>query len=111
MKKKAKRKITRASRTTIVIAPQDFDILWKAKERFRGMVRGRTTWTSFLSQAVLFLEAQHFLPSVKATRYNPYVYAAICPYCGVEASPLRRRREIIWKIKCSHCDGEYIALA
>jgi len=83
---------------------------------------GKTTWGSFLEQAVLYLEANLLLPSVKAVRYSPYVYVAECPVCKTEEYPLRgnygtddnpkgrRRRRIIWKIKCSKCGEEYIAL-
>jgi len=98
-------------RTTIHFDPIDFDALWAAKERFRKLVGGKITWVGFLEQAVLFLEAQCLLPSVKARRYNPYVYGADCPNCGTEEYPLRRRRRVIWKVKCSKCGKEYIALA
>ncbi|MBA7608349.1 hypothetical protein ES703_15526 [subsurface metagenome] len=110
------------SRTTIVIEPTTFDTLWYAKDRFGKLVGGKTTWGSFLEQAVLHLEADVLMPSVKATRYNPYVYVAECPKCGIEEYPLmgnygtddnpkgRRRRRTAWKVKCKKCGVEYIAL-
>ena len=110
------------SRTTIVIEPTTFDILWSAKDKFSKLVGGKTTWGSFLEQAVLHLEAHILTTSVRATRYNPYVYVAECPDCGTEEYPLmgnygtednpkkRRRRRTIWKIVCSRCGKEYIAI-
>jgi hypothetical protein len=105
-----------------VIDPATFNILWNGKDRFSELVGGKTTWGSFLEQAILHLEANLLTPSVKATRYNPYVYVAECPGCGVEEYPLRgnygteenpkgrRRRRTIWKIKCKNCGKDYIAL-
>jgi len=101
----------------ITVDIRTFEELWQSKERFRKLSKekpvwkGKLTWSDFLGQAVLFLEAQYsIIPSVEATRYNPYVYGAKCPNCGTEKYPLRRRRKIIWKIKCSKCGKEYIAL-
>lgn len=86
-------------------------MLWADKERFKQLVGGKMTWDGFLEQSALFMEAQCLLPSVKAIRYNPYVYGADCPKCGFEEYPLRRRGKIIWKVKCRKCGWEYVALA
>jgi len=88
-----------------------YETLWQAREKFRKHVGGKMTWANFLEQAVLYLEAQCLLPSAKATRYNPYVYGVECPNCKTEEYPLRRRRRVAWKVKCSGCGQEYIALS
>ena len=106
-----------------MVEPKTLDALLREKERFTASVGGKTTWGSFLEQAVLCLEAYSLLPSAKAIRYNPYIYGVECPNCGAEEYPLkahygsgdnpekRKRRRVIWKVKCSKCGKEYIALA
>jgi len=103
--------MSKIKRGSIVVGIDAFEALWQSKERFRKLVGGKITWAGFLEQAVLFLESQCLLPAVKATRYNPYVYGVECPNCKTEEYPLRRWRRIIWKVKCSNCGKEYIALA
>lgn len=100
----------KSDRRAIVVGIDTFETLWQAKERFRKLAGGKITWAGFLEQAVLFLEAGCLLPAVKAERLNPYVYLANCPDCKTEEYPLRRRRRVIWKVKCSKCGKEYIAL-
>lgn len=101
--------------TQITIDSRTFDTIWRVKEAFRKLVGGKVTWDSFLEQAALSLEAEFLLPSVKAVRYNPYIYSAECPSCRVEKYPLRKiglrgRYRLAWRIKCSGCGKEYVAL-
>jgi len=103
--------------TQISVDVHTYESLWQSKERFRKLSSekpiwtGKLTWGDFLEQAVTILESRYsLLPSVDAERLNPYVYRAECPNCGTEKYPLRRRRKIAWKIKCSGCGKEYIAL-
>jgi len=106
--------------TQITVDVDTFESLWRAKERFRKLPDGkltwrgggRLTWSDFLDQAVILLEAQYkLLPSVEAVRYNPYVYGAKCPNCKYEEYPLRRRKRIAWSIVCKRCGTEFVALA
>lgn len=97
-------------RTAIVLDVDTFDKLWRSKELFRKIIGGKITWAGFIEQAVLFLEAQCLLPSVKAIRYNRYIYGAECPNCKTREYPLGGRGRIVWKIKCPNCSTEFIAL-
>ncbi|MBU0778175.1 hypothetical protein KKF82_07945 [Patescibacteria group bacterium] len=98
--------------TSISVDSKLYNRLWQTKAEL-GKVGGRKlTWNRFMEQYLLLLDALlRSMVMVKAVRYNPYVYGANCPYCKTDEYPLRRRGVIIWKVKCSKCGKEYIALA
>ena len=90
--------------------PELYDTLWKAKKQLEDSLFGghRVTWPEFLEQAGICLEAQLITTPIKATRYNQYIYGAVCPKCENEAV-LKRRKRVVWRVKCL-CGNEFIAV-
>lgn len=95
----------------VTIGLGTFESLWQSKEQFRKITKGKVTWDSFIGQAVLLLESKYLSTEVKAIRYSPYIFGMVCPVCNTQDNMVIKRGTIIWKVTCSKCGNEYIAVA